>query len=392
MSAARTPVRLAADHLHGFVSALVDAGVTSGADARLDFLRAVALSPPRAPAELYWRARITLVRRLEDVQAFDAVFAAWFGDGLVSLVPPLARRRSPGRGQQLRRGLGAGEESAARRRGAGSEASLEDVIGRRGFPETTPRQLRLLAELEAMLAEELPATRARRRRAARHGDRLDLGRVLRGAQRHGGEVVRLRWRNRPRRPRRVLLLVDVSGSLRRTSGESLRFAYALVGAAPRSEVFTFGTRLTRVTRQLRRRDVDAALARVAEIVPDVDGGTRIGAALAEFLADGRRAALARDALVLVVSDGLERGDVREMANAVARISRLASRVVWWNPLACDPGYRPVARGMAAVLADLDDLAGVAGLDSALDEVCRLGTVSTGPRRAARHGWEEAVNA
>lgn len=389
MSATPTPVRLATEHLHGFVSALVDAGVTSGPDLRIDFLRSLALSPPQTPAELYWRARVTLVRRLEDIEDFDTVFAAWFGGGISPLAPPPVRRRPHEPAQRLRRIGNADAGSQGRHSGTGREASVDDVTGRHGFPETTLRQHRLLAELETALAEDLPATRARRRRPARRGDWLDVGRVLRDARGHGGEVMRLHWRERPRRPRRVLLLVDVSASLRQTSGESLRFAHALVRAVPRSEVFTFGTRLTRVTRQLRRRDVDAALAGLAEVVLDVDGGTRIGAAFAEFLADGRRAALARDALVLVISDGLERGDPQPMADAVARLSRLASRVVWWSPLACDAAFRPVARGIAAVLGELDDLAGVDGLESAAEAVQRLHAVGAGPRRTAARSWAEA---
>jgi uncharacterized protein with von Willebrand factor type A (vWA) domain len=146
-------------------------------------------------------------------------------------------------------------------------------------------------------------------------------------------------------------------------------------------VYTFGTRLTRVTRQLAKRDVDAALDGLADVVLDLNGGTRIGRALEEFLADARRTAAARDALVLIVSDGLERGDPRAMATAVERLARLAHRVVWWSPLACDANYQPLTRGMAAVVGDLDDLVGVCDLASAVDAVRRLSAVEAGPRRS-----------
>jgi uncharacterized protein with von Willebrand factor type A (vWA) domain len=194
-------------------------------------------------------------------------------------------------------------------------------------------------------------------------------------------LVRLQWRDRLRRPRRVLLLVDVSGSLRQSSGDALRFAHALVRTVPRCDVYTFGTRLTRVTRQLAKRDVDAALDGLADVVLDLNGGTRIGPALEEFLADARRTAAARDALVLIVSDGLERGDPGAMATAVERLARLAHRVVWWSPLACDANYQPLTRGMAAVVGDLDDLVGVCDLASAVDAVRRLSAVEAGPRRS-----------
>jgi uncharacterized protein with von Willebrand factor type A (vWA) domain len=377
----------AAEHLHGFLAALTAAGVAAGTQKQVDFLRAVALAPPPSSRGLYWTARVTLVRRREEIEIFDRVFGAWFGDGAVALVPPAQRSAAREAAPPLRRSvIGDAGDAVDRREGAGRDASVDDVLGRCSFPRTTEQQHRLLADVERALAADLPATTARRRRPARRGDVLDLRRVLRAACRSGGDVLHLHWRDMPRRPRRLLLLVDVSGSLRESSGESLRFAHALVHAAPRTEVYTFGTQLTRVTKALRKPDVDAALDALADVVLDVNGGTRIGSALEEFLADARRSSAARDALVLVVSDGLERGDPRPMAAAVARLSRLAHRVVWWSPLACDPGYTPTTRAMAAVLDDLDDLAGVRDLSSALAAVRRLPSVAAGPRRAAARAW------
>ena len=276
---------------------------------------------------------------------------------------------------------GAEGDVTGRRPGAGHEASVDDVFSRSAFPATSMAKRRLLAEAEAALARELPAQRARRYRPARRGDRLDLRPILRAAGRSGGDVVRLRWRRRPRRPRRVLMLVDVSGSLRQSSADALRFAHALVQAVPRCEVYTFGTRLTRVTAPLSRRDVDTALDGLAGVVLDVNGGTRIGPALDEFLADARRSAAARDALVVIVSDGLERGDPGAMVAAVRRLGRLSHRVVWWSPLACGTDYQPLTRGMAAVVGDLDDLVGVRDLPSALDAVRRLSVLEAGRRRS-----------
>jgi uncharacterized protein with von Willebrand factor type A (vWA) domain len=374
---------LARRHLQGFVTALAGSGVVPGAQKQVDFLQAVALLRPAAPGELYWAARVTLVRALEELEAFDRVFAAWFGDGLVPLAAPV--RRPPPRLPASRRGrLAGGPEGDAvgGRTGAGRQASVEELRSNCAFPATSAAQRRLLAEAEAALNDRLPAERALRHRPARHGERLDLRRVLRAAGRSGGEVLRFQWRDRRRRLRRVLLLVDVSGSLRQSSGDALRFAHALVRTVPRCEVYTFGTRLTRVTHQLAKRDVDAALDGLADVVVDVNGGTRIGRALEELLADGRRSAAARDALVLIVSDGLERGGPGAMAAAVKRLARLAHRVVWWSPLACDANYQPVTRGMAAVVGDLDDLAGVRDLASAVDAVRRLSAVEAGRRRQA----------
>jgi hypothetical protein len=375
---------LAAEHLRGFVMALARVGVVPGVHKHVDFLRGVALLCPSAPGELYWVARVALVSAAEELEAFDQVFAAWFGDGPVPTVPPL-RRPAPRPALARRGGVRAGGAGDAdhRRKGAGPGASVDETRQKYTFPPTSLEKRRLLDEAEAALAEELPRQRARRHRPARRGERLDLRRVLRRAGRSSGDVVRLQWRARPRRPRRVVLLVDVSGSLRQTSGDALRFAHALVRAVPRREVYTFGTRLTRVTPQLAKRDVDDALDGLAEVVLDVNGGTRIGPALEEFLADAWRRAAARDAVVLVISDGLERGDPVPMAVAVQRLGRLSHRVVWWSPLACDANYQPLTRAMAAVLGDLDDLVGVGDLASAVAAVRRLPALEAGPRRNLR---------
>jgi uncharacterized protein with von Willebrand factor type A (vWA) domain len=212
--------------------------------------------------------------------------------------------------------------------------------------------------------------RSRRRRPARRGDRLDVRRVHRDAWRTGGEVVRLRWRRHPRRQRPVLVLIDVSGSMKQHSAGYLRFAHAVVATCDRAEVFTFGTRLTHVTGALRTRDVDTALADLAEVVRDADGGTRIGPSLRQFLANPRHLRMARGALVLVASDGLERGDCEPFTRAVLRLALLGHRLVWWSPLARDPRYRPATRGMAAVAPHLDVLAGVDDLASAYDQLLK----------------------
>lgn len=153
--------------------------------------------------------------------------------------------------------------------------------------------------------------------------------------------------------------------MKQFSSDYLRFAHAVVAGCDRAEVFTFGTRLTRVTTTLRAHDVDAALESLARIVLDVDGGTQIGGSLQEFLRNPHFVTMARGALVLVLSDGLERGDCEAMTEGTRRLSRLSHQLAWWSPLACDPDYRPLTRGMAAVLDDLDALTGVRDLETAL---------------------------
>jgi uncharacterized protein with von Willebrand factor type A (vWA) domain len=158
------------------------------------------------------------------------------------------------------------------------------------------------------------------------------------------------------RQRRVLVLIDVSGSMKQRTEPHLRFAHALARAVERLEVFTIGTRLTRVTEALRLKQRDRALAAAATIVADWDGGTRIGDALAAFLAVPRFAGYARGALVLILSDGLERGDHRAMTRAVARLSALAWRISWLTPLAADPRFRPETDALKSILPLIDELA------------------------------------
>ncbi len=259
-------------------------------------------------------------------------------------------------------------------------------LARKAFPPTGPEAHEALARIRRALPAALPAVEARRLRRARRGRRLDLARVCRDANRTAGEVIRLHWRRRPQRTRPVVLLVDVSGSMKQHSADLLRFAHAAVAAAPRVEVFTFGTRLTRVTDRLREPDVDRALASLGETVLDADAGTRIGAAFEELLGNARHRGRIRGALVGVLSDGLERGDCGPMVRGTRRLELLAHRLVWWSPLACSPSYRPLTQGLRDVLPGLDQLAGVRDLDSALAAVRGLPAVEAGPRRAAARAW------
>ncbi|MEV0381626.1 VWA domain-containing protein [Nonomuraea sp. NPDC050643] len=379
------PATLAADHLWGFLTALRGAGVTAAPTKRADLLRTIAESPPPDPARLYWYARITLLQDVADLPAFDRVFDAWFRQG--GPLPADARleaddgAQSPG---------GPGEDDPPPREvrpGDGIEASVLSTYGTRDFGRTGERRAAFMRALEAAWPAALPAVPSRRRRPARSGDRLDVRHAWRRAQRHHGEIIQLRRLARPPRPRRLLLLVDVSGSLRRHTPDLLRAAHTALRAAPaRTEVFTFGTRLTRITAALSHPHADQALRAVSRLVTDADGGTAIGAALGRFLANPRFVALARGALVIVLSDGLERGDPDPMVRATARLSRLGHRLVWWSPLACSPAYRPVTRAMAAQLPSLDHLGGVRDLPTALEEVRRLPAVLSGPRRLAARRW------
>jgi uncharacterized protein with von Willebrand factor type A (vWA) domain len=273
------------------------------------------------------------------------------------------------------------------RQGSGIEAGTAAATRRRDLGRTGPREQDLMRALRAAWAADLPALPSRRRRPARSGRGLDMRRTLRQARRNDGEIAELRWTTRPRRPRRLLVLLDVSGSLKQHTPQLVRLVHSAVHGAPaRTEIFTFGTRLTRITRALSGARVDRALDAVSRTVLDADGGTAIGAAMQQFLGNPRFLALARGALIVVISDGLERGDCAAMVDATARFARLGHRLIWWSPLACAPSYRPVTRGMTGVLHHLDHLGGVRDLESGLAEVGRIPAVVAGPRRAAGRRW------
>ncbi|GAB3458373.1 vWA domain-containing protein [Actinophytocola sediminis] len=354
-------------HLHGFLGGLRANGLAAPVSRQRDFLRALDLVPPRDVAHLYWIARTTLTGSTADVEVFDPVFAHWFGAG----PPPVQSEVDESGEQDSGAEPGAGDPpDRVAQDGLGREASWSTVDRKPAFPATTEAQHQILARLRHALPGAVPTIRSRRRRPARRGDRLDVRRVHRDAWRTGGEVVRLRWRRPPRRQRPVLVLIDVSGSMRQHSADYLRFAHVVVRECARAEVFTFGTTLTHVTPSLRAREVDVALAGLAGVVRDSGGGTRIGPSLLALLGNARYLGLARDALILVLSDGLERGDPTELRTAVRRLSLVGHRLVWWSPLACDPGYRPLTRGMAAVVGHVHALAGVADLATAHDQVTK----------------------
>ncbi|MET0678493.1 MAG: VWA domain-containing protein, partial [Bradyrhizobium sp.] len=231
-------------------------------------------------------------------------------------------------------------------------ARNEALVARRFEQLTTADALRRFAR-EA--PARLPRRRGHRRMRARRGPFADLRRTLRDSVRNDGEILRLgRLKRRPR-PRKVLLMIDVSGSMKARTEDNMTLAHGLIQAARNAEVFTFGTRLTRVTRPLRLKRREQALNAASHLVGDWDGGTRIGDALQAFLGVLRFAGYARGAAVIIVSDGLERGDVVALRDAVAKLSRRAWRLSWLTPLAAGPGFTPQTEALVAIRGLVDDL-------------------------------------
>ena len=238
---------------------------------------------------------------------------------------------------------------------APSAWSEEELLREKDFGAYTETERAMARRLLARLALRGPLRRSRRTVATRRRrEEHDLRATIRVSLRHGGELLERRYREQAWRPRRLVLVCDVSGSMAPYSRMLLQYMQACVAARARVEAFVFGTRLTRVTRELRGRDSDRALARAAAAVTDWSGGTRIGAAISELnRVHGRR--IGRGSMVILLSDGWDRGEPEELAEEMARLARTAHRIVWLNPLAADPRYEPLTRGMQAALPHLDRL-------------------------------------
>jgi len=353
--------------LLGFARALRAAGVAVTHDRSATFLQAAARVGMDRPRELYWAGRATLCSSPDDHLRFDDLWAAWFlaPDGL-----PRAGRRQDAQ-QSAAAGLpvsddgGIAEDEPDVLRAAASET---EVLRHRDVADLTPAEKALLARMLGTLDARAPRRRAHRRTSWHRGD-VDAARTLRTMLRQHGEPGRVAWRRRSTRPRRVVLLVDVSGSMSRYADTLLRVAHRFVQTGGPVDVFTLGTRLTQVTRALHHRDPDRALAAAGDVVPDWSGGTRLGEVLQAFLDRWGQRGLARGAVVVVFSDGWERGDCVHLGEQAARLQRLAHRVVWVNPHRGRPGYEPVQGGIVAVLPHVDELVAGHSLQAYAD-MCR----------------------
>jgi uncharacterized protein len=347
----------AVDSLVGLAATLRSSGVGASTDRVHAAVQALTLLDPVRREDVYWAGRLTLCGTRDELMRYDAVFAAYFGD----------RPRKVVRRQRLSRSQlqlvaspdepdepGGDGEPGGRPQTASAAASSVEQLRHRDVKAMTAAEKEQLRALLAAL--RLPGERrpTRRLRPASRG-RVDASRTLRAWLSAGGEPARLRHRAAAHRHRRVVLLVDVSGSMDSYADALLRFAHAASrrGSAP-TEVFALGTRLTRLTRELAQRDPDTAMAAVAQALPDAGGGTRLGELVKQFLDQWGQRGTARGAVVVVLSDGWERGDAALLGEQMARLHRLSHRVVWANPRKAAPGFAPLAAGMAAALPHVDD--------------------------------------
>jgi len=296
--------------------------------------------------------RAVLCSGREDLRRFDEIWAGLTATELeLQPVPPAMAAALPRVTDPFRRGRRpAGDEELEARPAAWSDVEL---LRDRDLAELSAAQQAAARRLLVRLAHRGPTRPSRRARASRRrGPRPDLGATLRASFRHGGEPLDRRWRAPGRAPRRVVLVLDVSGSMAPYAQMLLVYLQAMVAGRRRVEAFAFGTRLTRITHELAGREPAAAVARAGDAVVDWAGGTRIGESLSTLHRrfGGR---VGRGAVVVVLSDGWDRGDPEQLGAEMARLSRVAHRVVWLNPLKERPGYEPLARGMAAALPHVD---------------------------------------
>ena len=335
-----------------FGAALRRAGLDAGPDRLVVLGRALALVDLTRRAAVHAAGLAVVCTGAEDRERYDRAFAELFdgaraaprrpGMSVVGVDRPVAVRDAAAAG-------GSTDDTGDAARAATTSAA--EVLRHRDVARLTAAERAEVRRLLALLAPAGPQRRSRRTSPAAHG-RVDLRRTARASVARGGEPL-LRHRRRRLRPRRLVLLLDVSGSMAPYADALLRFAHAAARRRPGTEVFTLGTQLTRVTGAVTLPDADEALAAVSAAVPDWSGGTRLGDTLTAFLDRWGQRGVARGAVVLVASDGWERGDTRPLADAMARLHRLAYRVVWVNPHKARPGFAPATAGLAAALPHVD---------------------------------------
>lgn len=333
-------------------------GVATSPTSTVAFAQALAELGVERRSRVYWAGRATLVQHPEDVPTYDRVFAAMF-DGLhpdASSPEPLPPDEVTLLIDDDGQGTDRGEAEAVDGPTFTVRWSDHEVLRDKDFARCTTAELdeahQLMADLRVIGARR----RSRRLQASRRSrGAIDLRATARRALRTGGEPLRTMHRSPGDRPRRIVLLCDVSGSMESYARALVRFAHAAVVGRTQVEVFTLGTRITRITRELRSRDPDAALQAAATAVDDWSGGTRLGEGLRTFNDEWGVRGMARGATVVILSDGWDRGDPSVLGEQVQRLQRVAHKVIWVNPLKATAGFAPLAGGMAAALPHLDAL-------------------------------------
>jgi len=383
--AANAPEANALERLIGFGRALRLRGLPVGTGRIVTFCRAAGALGLRNRDDLYWAGRASLISRPEDAEIFDAAFDDWFGTGIhldlglpappgVDGLEEVERALSENAldDHVVAREWHEADEQAETEGDASIRivASAAEMLRAKSFADLTDEERERMTRMIRKLAIQLPTRHTRRYRPASSGPRFDVRRTLRRSLRTQGEPFHRAWRDRRRRARPLVLILDISGSMAPYSRALMQFAFAAMAAGRKVEVFCFGTRLTRVTRTLRTKDPDRALREIGSLVEDWEGGTRIGASLKDLVDGWSQRASIRGSVAVICSDGLERGEPDLLRDQMAKLRRLVHKIVWVNPLKGSPHYEPLARGMAAALPSIDEFLPGHNLES-LEELSRV---------------------
>jgi uncharacterized protein len=342
------------DAMTGFAYSLREAGVAADRVRLTSCLTALAYVDPMDVEQVYWAARLTLCAEPDDGPRFDPLFDLWFRGrfGPAAVAPTTSRAAVSLRPTSA---SSSPAQDCVEDGVLATAATDAEVLRHRDVATLSGGERDEINRMIALLRPRMGRRRTLRRTSGGH-DRIDVGRTVRAMLRDGGEPGRLVYDRRRDKPRRLVLLLDVSGSMAPYADVLLRFGHAAVRVAPLStEVFTVSTRLTRITRQLRLRDPDLALRAAGTAVPDWSGGTRLGESLRAFLDLWGQRGTARQAVVVIASDGWERGEPDLLGQQMARLARLAHRIVWVNPHRGKTGFAPATGGMVAALPAIDDL-------------------------------------
>ena len=385
-----------------FARTLRAAGLAIGPGQVIEAVRAVEVAGIGRRDDFYWALAAVFVHARDQRPLFDQAFHLFWRDPelmrrmLAAILPttPGSRDAAPAPLRRVREAFAALTPEAERRAGEDdrieTDATLtyspDERLAEKDFEEMTAAEVAEAKAAIARLALTLAAWPTRRFRTDPRGRRIDMRASLRAASRTGTGVIPLRTRRRRLRPPPLVVLCDISGSMSRYSRMLLHFTHALGSARERVYSFVFGTRLSNVTRLMRGREVDAALARVGAAVEDWDGGTRIGLALRSFNRDWSRRVLGQGALVLLISDGLDRDAGEGLAREVARLQRSCRRLIWLNPLLRYSGFAPRSHGIRAILPHVDEFRPVHNLVSLAELAEALGRVDHGETMAR---WRSA---
>jgi uncharacterized protein len=358
----------------GFGRVLRGCGIRLPISSTLAFREALTALGVDDRDHVYWAGRSTLIHRPEDHDLYDKAFAVFWeqrnsATADESTPEPLRitiATDAPDDGDDP-----PADDAAEREPSIDLRFSATEILRNKDFASYSAEEMALSQQLMARLRlVSTPRNSLRLTAASGRAARPDLRRTVRASLRAGGEPMRRHWREPGVRPRRLVLLLDVSGSMDPYARALVRFVHAAVAGRQRVEAFALGTRLTRLTRELSSRDPDTAMAQAAARVPDWNGGTRLGEGLERFNDEWGQRGMARGAVVVIMSDGWDRGDPQVLSEQMQRLGRVAHRVIWVNPLKVTPGYAPLARGMAAALPHLD--AFVEGHSiAAMEELCAV---------------------